>query len=90
MDTKWKIVMQLAAVLTATLVIPFYVGLLHWPPGRYILYSSAAGLALAAGDFLDTEPVFRESLGRAGEDAVLRAGGVLFGGGVVYLFARLI
>lgn len=83
------VILQSLVALFVTLPVPVYLGLVHWPPGPYLLYSAAAGSALAAGDYLDREPTFRDGLRSLGADAFLRSVAITLLGGAFYLLAWL-
>lgn len=44
---------ELAAICTAVLAIPFYLGIVHWPIAQMLLYSGAASAAMTTGTFIE-------------------------------------
>lgn len=89
MRRELDVILHIGVTLVATLCMPFYLGLVHWSAAQYLVYSGGAGVALATGEYLETEPDLRHGLGGLGTDAVLRSIGIMTVGGLIYLFAWL-
>ena len=77
------------AAFAAILVIPFYVGLVHWKAGQFFLYAAVASIALATGGHFDTTPRLRGGLAAGLMGAVLWFLAIAVAGGVAYLIAWL-
>ena len=73
--------------VAAALVIPFYLGVVHWLPQQFLLYCGTAGAALAVGLHFDESPLFRGSLRQLAGDALQRSIEVAMLGGAAYLVA---
>lgn len=82
-------VLHIFMALFLMLAIPFYLGLVHWSLGQFLLYCGAAGLGLAAGDYLTTDPALRSGLRFLVSDAALRSIALTLLGGFIYLLAWL-
>ena len=79
---------QLAA-FAAVLVIPFYVGLVHWRASGFFLYAAVASVAIAVGEHFDTTPRLRGRWTVALQSWLLWFLTIAFAGGLAYLIAWL-
>ena len=46
------------AAITATFALPFYLGFTHAPVPQLLIYTGAAGTALAAGEYVESREPF--------------------------------
>lgn len=70
--------------------MPFYVGVVHWTAGQFVLYAVVASLAMATGEHMESPPMKggRRALFLLG--AVLWFTAILVAGGIAYLIAWLV
>ena len=74
----------------AVLVMPFYLGLVHWSFGRFLAYAAAAAVAMAAGEYLESPVGKRGHISLFVHETILWYIAVLGAGGAAYLIAWLI
>lgn len=73
----------------AVLVVPFYLGLVHWSLGRFLTYAAIAAVAMATGEYLESPVGKRGSAGLFLHEIMLWFLAVAGAGGAAYLFAWL-
>lgn len=77
------------AAFATVLIMPFYVGLVHWSAVQFVLYAVVASVAMATGEHMETPPMKggRRALFLLG--AALWFAAIIVAGGIAYLIAWL-
>jgi hypothetical protein len=73
----------------AVLMMPFYLGIVHWSALRFFAYAVIAAFAMATGEYLEATPGKRGSAGLFLHETMLWFLAVAGAGGAAYLVAWL-
>jgi hypothetical protein len=73
----------------AVLVVPFYLGLVHWSVGQFLAYALIAAVAMALGEYLESRVGKRGSAPLFLHETMLWFLAVAGAGGAAYLIAWL-
>jgi hypothetical protein len=77
------------AAFTAVLVVPFYVGVVHWNARQFFFYALVASIAMAIGEHLETPPSPGGRRVLFLQGALLWFAAIMIAGGIAYLVAWL-
>ncbi len=77
------------AAFATVLVVPFYVGVVHWNARQFFLYAIVASAAMATGEHLETPPLPGGRRALFLQGAFLWFAAIIIAGGIAYLIAWL-
>jgi hypothetical protein len=88
--THWRAsIAELLTAIAAAIVIPFYLGFVHFGVPHLLLYFGGAGTAMAAGEWIESPAEARAGITAFAYECLVWTTVVLIIGSLVYLFALI-